>query len=259
MIKSLFSFVFFFFGFVFLVSCDLGDLRIFAQFDSLEGLASGDRILRDGQYIGDVEKTTRTDEGRYLVELDIDSEHRKKVTVHSIFYIAADPARPGRKAVFTEQEKPGGVPLNQDSVVAGSDPPYLRHMFDEIREKTRSFTDELADQLDKVRELYREKSPQLKKELENSLAEIDRKLRELEEEVKKAPESEEARRLKKNIDALVGKLATTLEEATIILSRDFVDRMKEDLADLRRRIEELSRENKRLEKQQRQDGNDVRI
>ena len=105
-------------------ACDFGDLTLHAQFTELSGLASGDRVLYQNGYIGDVEKIARAIEGHYLVELDIDADHKHKLTIHSLFYIAADPDRPTRKAVFTEQEKPGGPPLADNSTVVGLHPPH---------------------------------------------------------------------------------------------------------------------------------------
>lgn len=107
-------------------ACDFGDLTLNAQFTEINGLATGDRILYQNGYIGDVEKIARTDAGHYLVELDIDADHKEKLTVHSLFYIATDPDRPTQKAVFTEQEKPGGLPLADHSTVVGLDHPPNR-------------------------------------------------------------------------------------------------------------------------------------
>lgn len=104
-------------------ACDFGDLRLTAKFTEINGLATGDRVLFRNGYIGDVERIARTNEGHYLMELDVDSDHKKQLTVHSIFYIDNDPDRPTRKAVFTEQEKPDGIPLTDNSTVVGLDHP----------------------------------------------------------------------------------------------------------------------------------------
>jgi hypothetical protein len=107
-------------------ACDFGDLTLTVQFTEINGLATGDRILYQNGYIGDVEKIARTGAGHYLVELDIDADHKQKLTVHSLIYIATDPDRPTQKAVFTEQEKPGGLPLTDNSTVVGLDHPPRR-------------------------------------------------------------------------------------------------------------------------------------
>jgi hypothetical protein len=121
-----------------LAACDLGDLRLTAQFTVIGGLAPGDRILYRNNYIGDVERIAQAAEGYYLVELDIDSDHKKQVTVHSIFYIDNDPDRPNRKAVITEQIKSGGIPLTDNSAVAGLDhPPYLLNMMDDLQQRLK--------------------------------------------------------------------------------------------------------------------------
>lgn len=106
-----------------LAACDFGDLTLRVLFRETAGLAAGDRILDETGYVGDVEGISGNSGGRSLVELDIDRDHRRKMTVHSIFYIDDDPERPGRKAIFTEQTEPGGAELEDGSVIAGLESP----------------------------------------------------------------------------------------------------------------------------------------
>jgi paraquat-inducible protein B len=221
-------------------ACDIGDLRLIAQFTEISGLASGDRILFRNQYIGDVERIEQTPEGHYLVELDIDSDHKKHLTVYSIFYIDNDPDRPNRKAVITEQKKPGGILLTDNSTVAGLDhPPYLRNMLEDLKSMTEELATGLAEKLDRATESYEEKSTELARQLEKSLAEIDRKLQELEEEVRTAPDSDQARDLKINLNRLARDMETTLEQAATTINKELLNSLKESLADLNRRLEKL--------------------
>jgi ABC-type transporter Mla subunit MlaD len=221
-------------------ACDLGDLRLIAQFTEISGLASGDRILFRNGYIGDVERIEQTLEGHYLVELDIDSGHKKQLTVYSIFYIDNDPDRPNRKAVITEQKKPGGILLTDNSTVAGLDhPPYLRNMLEDLKKMTEELTAGLADKIDRATDSYEEKSTELTQQLEKSLAEIDRKLQELEEEARTAPDSDQVRELRRNINRLLSDLETTLEQVADTINQELFKSLKESLAELNRRLEKL--------------------
>lgn len=244
-----------------LTSCDFGDLTLTAQFNEIDTLATGDRVLYHNGYIGDVEKISRTDEGYYLVKLDIDSDHKKKLTVYSIFYIDNDPDFPNRKAMFTEQSKPGGTLLTDNSVVVGLDhPPYLLHMLRDLERKTEELAGDLAEKIGRVRESYEKQSKELILQLEEALAKIERELRELEKAVRTAPDSEEAKELKRNLDKMVADLETTLGEVATTIGRDLSNRLQKSLDDLKLRLDELKRENHRPFRQERlKDGDKVRV
>ncbi len=209
-----------------LTACDLGDLRLIAKFSRISDLKSGDRIIYQNRYIGDVEQITRSGQDHYLVELDINSDHKKNLTVYSTFYIDNDPDYPSRKAVFTEQKISGGILLVDDSVVTGSEhPPFLRNMLDDFRRKTKELSAELTDKL------YLQ--------LTNSLAEIERKLQQLEKAIRTAPDSNEAMELKRNLDKLLTDLETTMEQVKIMIGVDLFNILKDSLTELRWRLEEL--------------------
>lgn len=206
--------------------CDFGDLRLTARFKDASGLKVGDRIIHERGYIGDVEKIFGTDDGRYLIELDIDKDHKKKITDRSIFYIDDDPDRPGEKAVFIEQKEVGGIPLVDGSVVAGlNSPPHLRHIFDDLTSMTREITEDLARQM----------SDQLKE----SEKEIETKLKELEEAVRSAPDSPEAKELTENLDGLVVDLEKTVERLKKLIGDDLVKAFGDSLDGFKKRLEEL--------------------
>jgi ABC-type transporter Mla subunit MlaD len=211
-----------------LTACDLGDLQLFAKFDKLSGLKADDRIIYQNGYIGDVEKITLSDHGHYLVELDIDKDHKKKVTDLSIFYINDDPDIPGRKAVFTAQERPGGTPLVYDSVVNGLDhPPFLLNMLENLSRKARELGTGLTDQLFV--------------QLKNSLAELEEKMQQLEEAIRATPESDEARELARNIDKLLSDLESTMERVKTMIGDDLLKTLRDSLDGFRKRLEELDR------------------
>ncbi len=226
-----------------LVACDLGDLRLVAQFNKIHGLESGDRIIYRDKYIGDVEEITRSEQGPYLVELDVDADHREQLTVYSIFYIYNDPDYPERQAVFTEQRRSGGILLTDGSVVAGLDhPPHLRNMLDELKRKTEELAEGLAEKLGRARDTYERQSPKVAQQLEESLAAIERQLRDLEKTIRTAPNSEEARNLKRNIDKLVTGLESSLEQVKTLISRDLLNSLNESLNNLQQQLNELNRE-----------------
>lgn len=211
-----------------LTACDLGGLQLLAKFSRISGLKSGDRIIYQNRYIGDVEQITRSGQDHYLVELDINSDHKKNLTVYSIFYIDNDPDDPSRKAVFTEQKISGGIPLVDGSIVTGLEhPPFLRNMLDVLRQKTTELSAELADKL------YLQ--------LNNALADLEGKLQHLEEAIRTAPDSNEARELKRNLDNLITELGKTMEQVKTMLGVDLFNMLKDSLTDLHRRLEDLER------------------
>ena len=227
-----------------LIYCGFGGLKLTAQFNMIDTLATGDRILYRNECIGDVEKIVRTDGGHYLVDLDIDSGHKKQLTVYSIFYIDDDPIHPTQKAVFTEQTEPGGILLTDNSVVIGLDDPlYLHHMQSNLKHKTEELANKLAEKIDWARESYVKQSTELPRKLEENLSEIEWKLQGLKKAVRTDPESDEVKELKLNIDLLVNDLETTLEVVATTIGQDRYDRLQKSLDNLKHRFDELNREN----------------
>lgn len=259
--KNIIIFLLLLFSFVTIISCDYGDLTLTVQFENIDNLVSGDRILYRNGHIGDVEKISRNEEGHYQVELNIESDYKKELTVYSIFYIDNDPDRPNQKAVLTEQSKPGGTLLTDNSVIVGQDrPPYLQHMLDDFNRKAEELASELAEKIGLAKESYKEKSTGLIRQLEEALAEIDQKLRELEKMVRTAPDSETVKELKRNLDKLIYDLENTLGEVAAGIGEDLYERLHKSLDNLKNRLDELNRHNQPPSQQAVQKGeNNIKI
>ncbi|MEJ2689415.1 MAG: MlaD family protein [Deltaproteobacteria bacterium] len=253
--KKIIAILLFLFSCAALVACDFGDLTLTVQFNKINSLAVGNRILFENQNIGKVRKISRTDQGHYLVKLDIDSDHKKQLTVYSIFYIDKDPDHLNGKAVFTEQTKPGGLLLTDNSVVVGLDsPPVLRHMLEDFNLKTEELASELAEKIGLAKQSYEEQSKKLAQQMEKALTEIERELRELEKTVRTAPDSDQVKELETNLDKLVDDLETRLSEVTTAIGQDLSDRLRKSLDNLKHRLDELKRENQPSLQQEKQKG-----
>lgn len=232
-----------------LISCSLRDLSLIAQFNEIDSLKAGDRILFQNHSIGKVSKISRNDQGHYLLKLNIDAEHKNQLTVYSIFYIDKDPERPTREAVFTEQTKPDGTPLTDNSVIVGlENPPVLRHMLEDFNRKTEELASKLAEKLAQARRSYEGQSKELNRQVENALAEIDRQLREFEKTVRTAPDSQQAKELEKNLDKMVSDLQTRLREIAISIGQELSNRLQKSLDNLKHRLDELKQEEQKREK-----------
>ncbi len=231
-----------------LLSCGLRDLSLLVQFNEIHSLKAGDRILFQNQSIGKVSKISRTDQGHYLVKLDIEADQKKQLTVYSIFYIDKDPEHPNREAVFTEQTKPDGTPLTDNSVIVGQEnPPVLRHMLEDLNRKTEELAGKLAEKLAQARQSYEGQSKELTRQVENALAEIDRQLREFEKTVRTAPDSEQARELEKNLDKMVNDLQTRLRAIATSIGQELSNRLQQSLDNLKHRLDELKQEERKGE------------
>ncbi|MCA1766231.1 MAG: hypothetical protein LC633_08330 [Desulfobulbaceae bacterium] len=98
-----------------------------------------------------------------------------------------------------------------------------------------------SGKLGRARDTYERQSPKLAQQLEESLAVIERQLRDLEKTIRTAPNSEEARNLKRNLDKLVTDLESSLEQVKTLVSRDLLNSLKESLNNLQRQLNELNR------------------
>jgi hypothetical protein len=193
-----------------LVACP-GDLRLKVLYDRADGLRSGDRVVHQGQTVGEVESVTGHPQGRVAVDLQISSSFRGKVTDQSRFLITEDPRRPGVRFVEVIHLAGGGSPLADGAEVEGSTA--------------------LSLELERTRRALQAWSDLIQKELGH-----------WEKELRELPEKEWYKELERQLDYWSRELGTAGEETRQYFKSEVAPRLEEMLRELRKRLRELGRE-----------------
>jgi ABC-type transporter Mla subunit MlaD len=193
-----------------LLACP-GDLRLKVLYDRGDGLRSEDRVVHQGQTVGEVQSVTLGPRGRVAVDLQISRTFREKVTDQSRFVITEDPKQPGERFVEVIQLAEGGSPLPDGAEVEGSTALSLE--FERTRRSLQAWSELL----------------------QKELGHWDKELREL-------PEKEWYRDLEQQLDYWSRELGRASEETRQYFKSEVAPRLEEMLRELRKRLRKLGKE-----------------
>ncbi len=188
----------------FLAGCG-GDLDFTVRFDAIEALRTDDRVLVDSTVIGSVAGIEYTAQGDYRVAVRIERRHADTLGRESVFYIDADPQKPGRKALMVLAAPASSDPIGDGETVKGTAKwaALIQHV-------TRRMENAVAGVAD----------------------EIDRYWQDLQD----LPSSEQARRLEAELDRILAELKRLSAAAQRHLKTEILPRLREQLEALRQQL-----------------------
>lgn len=194
-----------------LIACKPDTIHLDVHLDRLSGLAEGDRVLFDGNPAGRVASVSYQKDGTYRVGIEVDDGYAEALTEHCRFYTAADPGRPGSKAVIIEVSQSGGRLLKDGATVEGGDPPVgIFSLWLEEMEKGLNYLRKEFDQFGR--------------------------------DVQGIPESEAYQRLKRSLEAWADEMERASEETRDKIEREWLPRIQRELDELRKHLEPEGRE-----------------
>ena len=193
------------------LGCEAENLNLFIRFDHIDGLKSNDSVIFETNRIGKVDEVTYTKKGDYLVELMIHKAYMNAVTEHVRFFIVSDPQYNGRSVVEMIQILKGGKPLQNNTVLEGSN-------------KSSAIIERLEKDLEKGMESFR------------------KELNEFAEELKKIPDSEAFKKLEDELVNLYEKMKRSGKEVREKIQKEILPRLEQELENLRKRLHEKGRE-----------------
>lgn len=193
------------------MACQSGGVHINATYGRLSGVALEDRVLFQNNVAGSVAAIQLTDEGTYILKLEIDKGFANALTEYSQFLIIADPQRDGRKAVDIRLSRQGGKILADGTTVQGVAPVDL------LSERLQR---DLATGFDFI------------------LSQIDKFSR----DVQKIPDSDAYQSLKQSMEALAAEIQRAEKEAREQVKEEWLPQLERHLDDLRRQLQKLGRE-----------------
>jgi paraquat-inducible protein B len=200
-------------GFIFLTAqaCRSNTLEINVHFDELYGLAKNDRVLFNSNTAGIVETIHFNQDGTYVLRLQIDKGFGNAVTEYSSFSVVDDTDRPGHKAVAITLQRAGGKPLPDGASVTGTSTPQ-----------------DLVSRL--------------QKDVENGFNFFKDQIEKFSDDLKKVPESEEYRHLKRSLSDLADKLTGAEKGVRDRLKKEWLPKIEEEIESFKRQMRDLGRE-----------------
>ncbi len=178
------------------------------QFDHVNGLKGGDRVIFDNTEIGSVLKVVYTQKGKFLVHVKIKEDFARSVTDKSRFFIINDHLHIGHKAIEMIHVAENGVPLGKGAVIIGSS-------------RLSAFSEQAVESF------------------RTNLSAIQKQFDEFFNGLKNIPRTDKAKKLKQEINRLTEELSRQGKSSVEKFNREIVPYLKQQLEELKRRLKKL--------------------
>jgi paraquat-inducible protein B len=197
--------------YIFALGCYSEDLHLKIRFDQINGLRGGERVLFEGNDIGQATDVFYGKDGIYLVDVKINNDFKNALTEHSRFFIVKDPSDQGRKAIEVITVKKDGRPLEDAAVVKGAT-------------RLSALIEKLEDDMSKT------------------MIDLKQRFKGFSEELKQVPEREDIKNLQKDLDQLLEEMKRSGAEFRDKVQKELAPRLQEEIDRLKERLRELGRE-----------------
>jgi hypothetical protein len=196
---------------LFFAGCQEKGLALKIRFQEINGLEVADHVTFEGNRIGKVTTISYTREGSYLVSVLIAEPFANAANSRSRFTIGTDPVDRAKRVVEVVNLEKGGEPLEDGSTVEGTS------------KTTALVNDVLGDFKDRLNKFG------------DTLEEMTRPLRDI-------PESEEVRKLDKQMKGLMEDLKRKGIEAREKFDREILPELQKKIEELRDRLRKFGRD-----------------
>ncbi len=205
-----------------------GDLDFTVRFDAIDALRTDDRVLADSTAIGSVAGIEDTAEGDYRVAVRIERRHADTLGRASVFYIDADPQKPGRKALMVLAAPVASGLIGDGETVEGTAKwsALLQRLTRRMENAAAGITDEIDRYWQELQDLpTREQARRLEAELDRILAELKR----LNAAAQHRLKTEILPRLREQLDELRHKLTAPDHDVQLDRLEDKFDRIDREM------------------------------
>ena len=182
-------------------------------FNDINGLKKNDQVFFDETPIGVVTDVEYTDTGNYLVNVAVENKFSSLPKDSSTFYIDSNPVAESEKAVRIIQIKDGGNIIEKNAIVEGQS---------------------------KYSAIYGQIANNFRKNIHTMESEINEFIKGLQD----FSESEQIKQIERQLDKILAEIENLSAEMKHKLETDILPRIKEQIEELRRRLEIIGREEK---------------
>ncbi len=233
---------------LFFLGCSENPLTFQLRFPQVSGLKANAPVYFDKNEIGQVTKVFYTKEGDYLVEVAIDPGFKNAATENSRFYIEPAPVQGLPLAVIVEQQQPGGLVLQNGTIVQGSvRNDYLSKMFSDLQKKAGEAQIQLNKTLEKLKKSFDANSGKLDRQLETTLEDLTARFNAYTKELGKLPDSREVKELEESFQQFAEEFQKAGKDIQDRLRYEIIPQLRMELEQLRDRLKNKDRD-KELEK-----------
>jgi len=223
--------------------CENSSLKLSVLYETLGELKSKGPVYFEKIEIGHIDKIVSTDQGDYLVEVSIYSNHKDKATENSKFFILDDPFDASKKAIVVEQKPPGGMPLKNRSVIQGEKD---RGLWDGFVRDLNTSTQEASEKVQKAMKSLKEaisgNSHRLNKQLERSLDDMDGYLQDFSNSMNSALNPDDFEKLKRALEDFVEDFKSSSKELQNFIKSEIIPKLQKSLEGLRDRLQDNGQE-----------------
>jgi paraquat-inducible protein B len=191
--------------------CEEGVLNFKIKYDQIQGLEEGNTVIFEKNHIGEVAHIFYTKDGYYLVHVAIRKAFANAATEDARFFITEDPKNKEKKAIEIIQARKGGLPLKNGATVEGS-----------------SKASAVFSQMDQS--------------LEKRVEDIGKAFDHLFEELQGVPESEEFKKVERELECLAEEMKRSGESMREKIEQEWLPDLKQEMDKLRERLQKLGRE-----------------
>ena len=232
--------------------CSENSLTFQVRFPAISGLKQNDLVYFDKNEIGQVKKVIYTKQGDYLVEVEIASGFKNTATENSRFYIEHSPAKQLNMALIVEQERPGGVVLENGTVVQGSARNgYFAEILSDLQKKVGAAQNELNKAFEELKKSLDATSEKLDRQLEATLEDLSDQFNSFADELGKIPDSEEVKRLEESFKLFGDEFQKAQKNVQNYLRNEIIPQFRMELERLRKQLKKEGRDEelKKIDKQ----------
>ena len=183
-----------------------GDLDFIVRFKAVDGLRTGDRVWSDAQTIGAVSAVDYSDQADYLVAVRIERQYAEALGQGSLFYVDTDPQAPERKALMVILDASNGDPITDGQTVAGT-------------------------------ARWEARMQQMTRRMEETVSGLAVELGQYWQDLQNLSASEQVQRLEQELDRIIAELRRLSASARHELRTNILPRLREQLAELRRKLQ----------------------
>ena len=228
--------------------CSERSLTLQVRFPDISGLKQNDSIYFERNQIGLVKNISYTEQGDYLVKIEIIPGFKNAATEDSKFYIENDPIQPSNKALIIEQERPGGLVLKDGSIVQGSVKfGYWDEIINNLKDKAEVAETELRKNLEDLINSLNKETQNMDKELEATLEDLSSQFQKLKSEISKIPDRQEVKQLEESFKKLAEKFKIAQKDVRDFIQNELVPNFHMEMEHLREKLRKEGRE-KELDK-----------
>ncbi len=223
--------------------CSESPLTLQVSFSEVSGLKQDDLVYFGQNEIGQVKKVSYTKEGDYLVEVQIAPPFKNAATQDSKFYIARSPANDLKMAVIVEQDRSGGVVLQNGTVVKGSARTgHWAGILSDLQKKLATAQNDLNNTLQEFQKSLGVTSQQIDRQLAATLDALSVQFKTFADEMGKVPDSQEVKQLEESIQQFVDQFQQAQKDVQDYLRNEMIPRFRMELEELRERLKKEGRD-----------------